>query len=53
MEFQDVVRKRRMVRSFEDRPLPVDVVQRILTNAQPAPDAAQAAAYATRTGPVG
>jgi nitroreductase len=39
MEFQDVVRKRRMVRSFEDRPLPVDVVQRILTNAQRAPSA--------------
>jgi len=39
MEFQDVVRKRRMVRSFEDRPLPRDVVDRILANAQRAPSA--------------
>ena len=39
MEFQDVVRKRRMVRSFEDRPLPREVVERILSNAQRAPSA--------------
>jgi nitroreductase len=39
MEFQDVVRKRRMVRSFESRPLPPDVVERILRNAQRAPSA--------------
>jgi nitroreductase len=39
MEFQDVVRKRRMVRSFEARPLPQDVVERILKNAQRAPSA--------------
>jgi nitroreductase len=39
MEFQDVVRKRRMVRSFEPRPLPADVVERILRNAQRAPSA--------------
>ncbi|HTD79026.1 MAG TPA: nitroreductase family protein, partial [Chloroflexota bacterium] len=39
MEFQDVVRGRRMVRSFEDRPLPRDVVERILSNAQRAPSA--------------
>lgn len=39
MEFQDVVRKRRMVRSFEDRPIPRDVVDRILANAQRAPSA--------------
>ena len=39
MEFQDVVRKRKMVRSFEDRPLPRDVVDRILANAQRAPSA--------------
>jgi nitroreductase len=39
MEFQDVVRRRRMVRSFEDRPLPSDVVERILRNAQRAPSA--------------
>jgi nitroreductase len=39
MEFQDVVSKRRMVRSFESRPLPPDVVERILRNAQRAPSA--------------
>jgi nitroreductase len=39
MEFQDVVRKRKMVRSFEDRPLPREVVDRILANAQRAPSA--------------
>ena len=39
MEFQDVVRKRRMVRSFEERPLAQEVVARILRNAQRAPSA--------------
>ena len=39
MEFQDVVRKRKMVRSFEDRPLPHELVERILANAQKAPSA--------------
>jgi nitroreductase len=39
VEFQDVVRKRRMVRSFERRALPAEVVERILRNAQRAPSA--------------
>jgi nitroreductase len=39
MEFQDVVRKRKMVRSFEDRPVPHELVERILANAQRAPSA--------------
>lgn len=39
MEFQDVVRKRKMVRSFEDRPIPSGVVERILANAQRGPSA--------------
>jgi nitroreductase len=39
VEFQDVVRKRKMVRSFEERPIPRDVVDRILANAQRAPSA--------------
>ncbi len=39
MEFQEVMRKRRMVRAFEDKPLPRDVVQRILDNAQHGPSA--------------
>jgi nitroreductase len=39
MEFQEVVRKRRMVRNFQDRPIPGDVLDRILTNALHAPSA--------------
>jgi len=39
MDFQDVVRKRRMVRSFERRRIPADIVERILKNAQRAPSA--------------
>jgi nitroreductase len=39
MEFQYVVRKRRMVRSFEPRPLPTEIVERLLSNAQRAPSA--------------
>jgi nitroreductase len=39
MEFQDVVRKRRMVRSFEPKPLPPEAVERIVRNAQRAPSA--------------
>jgi nitroreductase len=39
MEFQDVLRARRMVRSFERRALPPDVVARILRNAQRGPSA--------------
>ena len=37
MEFQDVVRKRKMVRSFDDRPIPRELLERILANAQRAP----------------
>ena len=40
MEFQEVVTRRRMVRNFErDRPVPSDVLERILTNALHAPSA--------------
>jgi len=39
MEFQDVLRKRKMVRSFEDRPVDHAVVERMLANAQRAPSA--------------
>src|SRR3954454_6486116 len=39
VEFQDVVRRRRMVRSFDDRALPRDVVDRILGNGLRAPSA--------------
>jgi nitroreductase len=39
MEFQDVVRRRRMVRAFQDRPVPPEVVDRALVNAVRAPSA--------------
>jgi nitroreductase len=39
MEFQDVVRRRRMVRNFDERPIPADVRDRILSNALHAPSA--------------
>ena len=39
MEFQDVVRRRRMVRNYEERPLPAGALDRILDNAVRAPSA--------------
>lgn len=39
MEFQEVVRRRRMVRNFDDRPVPTEVVERLLDNARRAPSA--------------
>ena len=39
MQFRDVIRRRRMVRAFKDRPLARDVVDRILNNAIRAPSA--------------
>jgi nitroreductase len=39
MEFQEVVRRRKMVRSFEERPLPAGALDRVLANAQRAPSA--------------
>src|SRR5215208_1737149 len=53
MEFQEVVRKRRMVRSFERQPLPPDIVERILRNAQRAPSAgfSQGWAFVVLEGP--
>jgi nitroreductase len=39
MEFQDVVRRRRMVRNFEDRPIPDEILERIIDNALHAPSA--------------
>ncbi len=47
MEFQDVVRRRRMVRTYEDRPVPLDSIERIVGNCLRAPSAgfAQGTAY--------
>lgn len=39
MEFQDVIRKRKMVRSFEDRPLTREQVDRLIGNGHRAPSA--------------
>src|SRR5438132_2535831 len=39
MEFQEVLRRRRMVRNFDDRPLEPEVVERILANGLRAPSA--------------
>ena len=39
MEFQDLVRRRRMVRTFQPRPVPRDVLLRVLEVAQHAPSA--------------
>lgn len=46
MEFQQVVRKRRMVRAFDARPIPPDLLQRILENAQRGPSAGHTQGYA-------
>ncbi len=47
MEFQDVVRHRRMVRTYEDRPVPREVIDRIVANCLRAPSAgfSQGTAY--------
>jgi nitroreductase len=39
VQFQDVVRRRRMVRNFEPRPIPVDLRETLLANAQRGPSA--------------
>jgi nitroreductase len=39
LEFEEVVRRRRMVRAFEPRPVPPEVLDRILTAAASAPSA--------------
>ncbi len=39
MEFDEVIRRRRMVRRFEDRPIPAEALERILDAASHAPSA--------------
>ena len=39
MEFQDVVRRRRMIRNYDERPVDPTVVDRALRNATHAPSA--------------
>ena len=53
MEFEDVVRKRRMVRNFQPRPIPRESIDRILGMAQHAPSAgfSQGWAYVVVTKP--
>jgi nitroreductase len=53
MDFQEAVRRRRMHRAFEDRPIPPEIVDRILANAQRAPSAgfSQGWAFVVLEGP--
>jgi nitroreductase len=53
MDFQDVVRRRRMVRNFTDEPVPDDVIERIVEAGQHAPSAgfSQGVAYVVVTDP--
>lgn len=46
MEFQDVVRRRRMIRTFDDRPVEPAIVERILANARRGPSAGFAQGWA-------
>jgi nitroreductase len=46
MEFQTVVRRRKMVRKFTDAPVPPEVVERILDNATRAPSAGYSQGWA-------
>ncbi len=39
MDFESVIRQRRMVRNFEGRPLPPEIVERLLANARRGPSA--------------
>ena len=53
MEFQQVLARRRMVRSFQDRPIEPDVLDRILADAQRGPSAgfSQGFAFVVLEGP--
>lgn len=46
MEFQDVLRRRRMVRDFEDQPVPKEISDRILLNGARAPSAGHTQGWA-------
>jgi len=54
MEFQEVVRRRRMVRNFDSRPLPAELLERVLANALRGPSAGftQGAELLVLEGPV-
>jgi nitroreductase len=53
MELRDAIRRRRMVRNFEDRPVPADALDRILDHARRAPSAGhtQGSAFLVLEGP--
>ena len=46
MEFSETVRRRKMVRNFEDRPVPPELVDQILDNARRAPSAGHTQGFA-------
>jgi nitroreductase len=53
MELREAIRRRRMVRNFEDRPVPVEALERILDHARRAPSAGhtQGSAFLVLEGP--
>jgi len=46
MELGEAIRRRRMVRNFEDRPVPAEALERILDHARRAPSAGHTQGYA-------
>jgi nitroreductase len=46
MELREVIRRRRMVRNFEDRPVPAEALERILDHARRAPSAGHTQGFA-------
>jgi nitroreductase len=46
MELRDAIRRRRMVRNFEDRPVPPEALERILDHARRAPSAGHTQGFA-------
>ncbi len=46
MEFREAVRRRRMVRNFQDRPVPPEALERILDHARRAPSAGHTQGFA-------
>ncbi len=46
MELGEAIRRRRMVRNFEDRPVPAEALERILDHARRAPSAGHTQGFA-------
>ncbi|HEV7862984.1 MAG TPA: nitroreductase family protein, partial [Acidimicrobiia bacterium] len=46
MELREAIRRRRMVRNFEDRPVPAEALERVLDHARRSPSAGHTQGYA-------